>query len=188
MNLDKLINEMGRELLPSASSEEDVKILKQLKLLYKKDTVEFKRKLKRINLIRKSEGLEPLHKNEILSKSLKKDLKGKTRKGKTKIFFKQNNKQSIDLDHIQYLAATIRDGRGNLPIIIDGEEHNIFLIVKRDKTIIGSDDIKGTKGKTGGEIWLPEHNKKIVIKYKTRTSPPQGGGTREYIHVKIKDL
>lgn len=73
--IDKLINEMGKELLPSLSSKEDLVSLSQLRKLYKKDLVEFDKKLKRVNTVRKAEGLEPLHKNEIIGKSVKQDIK-----------------------------------------------------------------------------------------------------------------
>jgi hypothetical protein len=69
------LNELAQELLPSASSEEDKKIFKQLRKLYKVDTESFVRKLKRVNLIRRSEGLDSIHKNEIIGKSVKQDIK-----------------------------------------------------------------------------------------------------------------
>jgi len=80
MNFENKLLEMARELLPQASSKEDKKILSQLKKMYKKDITEFNRKLKRINIVRKSEGLDLLHKNEILGRSLKKDIKTRIEK------------------------------------------------------------------------------------------------------------
>ena len=67
--------EMAQELLPKLSHEEDLILLKQLRKLYKKDIEEFSKKLERINIIRKTEGLKPIHPNEIITKSLKTDIK-----------------------------------------------------------------------------------------------------------------
>lgn len=82
MNLKNILQEMARELLPNVSSEDDLKIISQLKKLYKKDTEEFTRKLKRINIVRKSEKLEPIHKNEIIKGYTKTIVKQKIKKGK----------------------------------------------------------------------------------------------------------
>lgn len=79
---ERALQEMARELLPNVSSEDDKKILSQLKKLYRIDREGFHQKLKRINVVRKSEGLEPLHPNEIIGKELKSNIKGQLEKKK----------------------------------------------------------------------------------------------------------
>ena len=79
MNLDKLINEMGRKFSLEPSSEKDVAILKKLQKLYKNDPKEFAKKLRKINSERKSQEYEgykikPLNKEEILNTHFIKDL------------------------------------------------------------------------------------------------------------------
>lgn len=75
--LEKALQEMARELLPNVPSEDDKKILSQLKKLYRIDREGFHQKLKRINIVRKSEGLDELHPNEIIGKELKSNIKDK---------------------------------------------------------------------------------------------------------------
>lgn len=84
MNIDRALKEMATELVPHLSSREDFTAIKELKKLYKKDPIEFNKKLKRINMIRRSEKLPELDKNEILGKTLEIDIKGKSKIEKAK--------------------------------------------------------------------------------------------------------
>jgi len=75
----------SKELLPNQASKSDKNFLKKLKLLYRiGDKEEFNKSLKRLNFIRKSEGLPELHKNEIFSKETSKVIKNAIKKDKLK--------------------------------------------------------------------------------------------------------
>ncbi len=71
----KLTEFIIEELLPSSTGKEDMKLLKKMKILYKLDKKGFDEQLAKINMTRRSEGLDALHKNEFLGKTLKKELK-----------------------------------------------------------------------------------------------------------------
>jgi len=77
----KLYLSEEEELLPNLTSKEDLKFIKNAKLLNILDKIKktdsFKDIMYDINYLRKSEGLEPLHKNDILSKYLTKKIKDK---------------------------------------------------------------------------------------------------------------
>jgi hypothetical protein len=90
LKLEDYISEMSKELLPALSIKDDIKILKQLKRLYRLDKIEFNKKLEYINKIRKSEGLEPIYKEEVTGKSLKQNLKKVDKEEKIK-----NKKEKI---------------------------------------------------------------------------------------------
>ncbi len=74
MNLKNILQEMAKELLPNVSSEDDLKIIRELKKLYKKNRQEFHSRLKRINLIRRSEKLSELTPTEIVKGYTKKTI------------------------------------------------------------------------------------------------------------------
>jgi len=150
MNLDKILNEMGKELLPSLTSKEDLVALAQLRKLYKKDIEEFTRKLKRINLVRKTEGLEPIHKNEVIGKSVKQDI---TRKIKTKVSDKKKDvskdkeEKSIDskiltqfgdmdnnVSKWKFFIDNVKDGKNIIDIKNNSKPHDHSLLSRGYKT------------------------------------------------------
>jgi hypothetical protein len=45
MSIDKAIFEMSKELLPSLSYKEDIAAIRELRKLYKKDKINFEKKL-----------------------------------------------------------------------------------------------------------------------------------------------
>ena len=190
MKLDKILNEMGKELLPSLTSKEDLAAIAQLKKLYKKDIEEFTRKLKRINLVRKTEGLEPIHKNEVIGKSIKQDIKKSIddKNTKDKVIAKKdkttadNSKSSLKFFQSSYInqdfKKEVKDGKKiseNWSIWVGGSDHIIayssfgkkFFIVTEGayqnmKKIIGVYNSPTTyKIVQPNEVRFPELKKKI---------------------------
>lgn len=114
-----ILQEMAKELLPSLTPKEDLILIKQLKKLEKKDPLEFDEKLARINLTRRSEGLPSLHKNEILSKTLIKDIKlTKPKKGMGDENLRLLNKG---------VSSNVFKGDGTIKIELEGERCSIYL-------------------------------------------------------------
>jgi len=99
MKLDDILAEMAKELLPNLSSEEDQKLLSQLKKLYKADKIEFTEKFKHLNTIRKSEGLKPLTQQDLFSKSIKQDIKTEIDKEKEDVSGKTRELKILNVKH-----------------------------------------------------------------------------------------
>lgn len=160
MKLKKLL-EMSAALLPNVSIKNDFILLKQLKAMYKKDIAKFEKALKQVNAVRKSEDLEPIHRNEILSGSIKSDIKRET--SEKEIYFSNNGFLSF---------GGFMSKETSIPIFLKGKEYNIKI--KRENrekyAYIGSTNlpdskiIKYKKRNVLGEIRLSKLNKKIILK------------------------
>ncbi len=168
--IDKLINEMGRELLPHLTSKEDLALVRKMKKLHKNDPMEFEKKLKEINLRRRAEGLRNLHKNEILSKTLKKDIKAnKVVKPKGPITF-VDGRTALTINS-QDIFSVVNKGKDFiLPIKIFGEEKKIIFFGDKEGLNFRA-DFDGTVKKRiedqVAELRFPEYKKKMVFSINT---------------------
>lgn len=149
MDIEKSLQEMARELLPNVSPEDDLAIIKELKKLYKKDRMEFNKKLRRINLVRKSESLEALTREEILKGYVKKAIKANTQKdAKTKKIIEAS----------KYSGLSFKPGRKETKQLYPANQYDAGTPIYN-------------KGKLIGRVHVDYDDSKITIKKYTIVDP-----------------
>ena len=203
------------ELLPKLTPKEDYKTLKMLRTLHKVDKDAFNKKLDKINLVRKSEGLRFLHKNEVIGASIKRELKSKKKEaeeGKEKKEEKIVKSKGIKLPHkvfhvkkMGYYDLVEKDHTLlEIPIFIDGEKSFIEVRIQhlfhgKEKYKIRFMDVGNfsivklstdrSHSIEGKEIIYPEYKKKVVLSHRLlKPNPKKRGKDLRAIFLELKKL